>query len=77
MNNTEHTRKIMLDAVETAKRKQIFEAMDKAYDVVVACYEKIGMSRDEFKKHFSGIADDYKMAKLRYEVAQERNEEEL
>ena len=67
----------MLDAVETAKRKQIFEAMDKAYDVVVACYEKIGMSRDEFKKHFSGIADDYKMAKLRYEVIEEANERKL
>lgn len=68
----EKTRQILLDAVERAKREQIFKALNKAYDTVIACSEHIGMNRDEFKRHFGGIAEDYKMAKLRYEVAQDR-----
>ena len=66
--NTEHAREIMLDAVQIAKRKRIFKVLDEAYDLVVDCSQTIGLDRDEFKKHFSGIVGDYKMAKLHYDV---------
>lgn len=64
-------RKVLLDAVEVERCKQIFDALDKAYDLVIEFYRRQDMNRDDFKRHFSGIADDYRMAKLRYKVARD------
>lgn len=69
MAEPEEIRQIMLDAVELERRRQIYEVLNSAYDLTVEYARKQNMNRDDFKRNFSGIADDYKMAKLRYEVA--------
>jgi len=72
--DAEEIRQVLLDAVEVSRRKQLFKVLDKAYDLCVEYAEREKMNRDDFKKHFSGIVDDYKMAKLRYEVARDDQE---
>jgi hypothetical protein len=56
-------------AKEVEKLETEYEAINKAYDLVVALYTP--ETDAEFRRKFGGIADDYKMAKLRMEVAQD------
>ncbi len=72
--NAEEIRQVLLDAVEINRRKQIYDVLNTAYDLTVEYARKQNMNRDDFKRCFSGIADDYKMAKLRYAVAVDSTE---
>lgn len=46
------------------RAEQIYQVLNQAYDICVQAHKDGLINDDEFRKYFSGIADDYKMAKL-------------
>lgn len=67
----ENLTKLKVKGEEVTKLENEFEVINKAYNLLVNLYKSTNMDRDEFKLKFSGIANDYKMSKLRMEVAQD------